>query len=190
MPPVFRVDSEVRNDLEGRFPSLRNSNWKIKSPFNKDYNCFAWAACDDTKLWAPVMPPYFWPSDAPRELTVECFVKTFASMGYKPCEDASFEIGYQKVAIYADEEMTPTHMARQHFFGRGWLSKLGGLEDILHPKLQDVEGDTAATSTEYGQVAQILKRSWLTAAQFGLFEGWWAAFKFWISRLAGRLAHP
>ena len=182
MPPIFRIDSAIQIDLERRFPNLRYSGWRKKSPFNKDYNCFAWAACDDQKLWAPLLPPYYWPSGVPLELTVECFVETFRCMGYMPCDDASFQFGFQKVAIYADEEMTPTHMARQHFFGRGWLSKLGNLEDILHPELRDIEGDTAATSTDYGVVVQILKRNWWTAANHGLFRGWWAAFKFWLYR--------
>jgi len=184
VPPVFRTELACRIDLERRFPNLRYSGWQRKSPYNKDYNCFALAACDDQKLWAPVMPPYYWPPGAPRELTLECFIDTFQRMGYEPCEDASFEFGFQKVAIYADEEMTPTHMARQHFFGRGWLSKLGNLEDIVHPELRNVEGDIAATSPEYGIVVQILKRNWWTAARHGLFSGWWLAFKFLVYRLA------
>lgn len=184
MPPVFRSDSASRIDLERRFPNLRYSGWRRKSPLNTDYNCFAWAACDDQKLWAPLLPPYFWPSGAPRELTLECFVETFRSMGYRSCDDSSFQFGFQKVAIYADEEMTPTHMARQHFFGRGWLSKLGNLEDILHPELRNVEGDTAASSTDYGIVVRVLKRNWWAAARCGLFRGWWASFKFLLYRIA------
>jgi hypothetical protein len=104
-------------------------------------------------------------------------------MGYNPCDDSSFQFGFQKVAIYADEELTPTHMARQHFFGRGWLSKLGNLEDILHPELRNVEGDIAAASTDYGIVVRILRRNWWQAARHGIFRGWWAAFKFLLYRL-------
>jgi hypothetical protein len=185
MPPFFRPQPAIRSDLEHRFPNLRQSDWKIKSPFNRDYNCFAWAACDDKNLWAPLLPPYYWPVQAPqRTLTLECFIETFKTMGYIECgNDDSFEFGFQKIAIYADEEDTPTHMARQHFFGCGWLSKLGELEDILHPDLHDVEGDVAATSVEYGIVVRILRRSWWNAARFGLFQGWLAAFRFWLYRI-------
>lgn len=187
MPPLFRPPALVHAELESTFPNLARSTWSVKSPFDKSYNCFAWAACDEEKRWEPILPPiYYWPSSVARQLTIECFIEAFATMGYEPCGDASFEFGFQKVAIYADADMTPTHMARQHFFGCGWLSKLGDLEDIFHRELIDVEGDTSPTSQEYGRVVQVLKRSWWTAARFGLFRGWWAGFKFWIYRLA----HP
>lgn len=186
MPPAFRPSALVRAALEVTFPNLACAEWCIKSPHNDTYQCIAWAACDTTRKWWPVIhpPEAYWPQGVSMEDTVDCFVEAFATLGYRPCENPAFEFGFQKVAIYADEEMTPTHMARQHFFGRGWLSKLGDLEDIFHRELIDLEGDTAPTSQEYGRVVQILKRSWWTAARFGLFRGWWATFKFWLYRLA------
>jgi len=175
----------VRADLEARFPNLAGTKWAIRSPFNDTYQCIAWAACDTTRKWWPIVhpPEAYWPPTAPMEETVDSFVQAFATLGYKPCKDVSFEFGYQKVAIYADDEMTTTHMARQHFFGRGWLSKLGNLEDILHRQLRDVEGDTAPASQEYGKVVQVLKRSWWVAARLGLFRGCLASFKFWFYRV-------
>ncbi len=184
MPTAFRDDPIIRAHLEASFPNLGSSRWEIKSPRDRDYNCFAWAACDDKRWWGPTVPPIsYWPPSIIRENTVERFVQAFATMGYQPCDDASFEFGYQKVAIYADEEMEPTHMARQHVFGRGWLSKLGRNVDILHAELRDVEDDTDPTSQEYGRVVQILRRSWWTAVRFGLLRGWLAALKFWFYRL-------
>lgn len=181
MPPKFRPAACVRRDLESVFPNLANAYWSIKSPFNDAYQCIAWAACDTTRRWWPV-PPDYWPPNAPIDDTVACFVKAFATLGYEPCDSAAFEFGYQKVAIYADNDMTATHMARQHFFGRGWLSKIGDLEDILHRELRDVEGDPDPTVESYGRVVQILKRSWWTAVRFGLFRGCWAALNFWLYR--------
>ena len=181
MPPKFRPAASVRRDLESIFPNLANAYWSIKSPSNDAYQCIAWAACDTTRRWWPT-PPEYWPPNVPIEDTVECFVKAFATLGYEPCDSAAFEFGYQKVAIYADDDMTPTHMARQHFFGRGWLSKIGLAEDILHQELRDVEGDPDPTIFSYGRVVQILKRSWWTAVRFGLFQGCWAALNFWLYR--------
>jgi len=78
-------------------------------------------------------------------------------------------------------------MARQHFLGRGWLSKPGELEDIVHAELGDVEGDMAAMAWQYGQVTQILKRSWWAAiVNSCLFRCMWGAFTFWLYRVG----HP
>jgi hypothetical protein len=46
-------------------------------------------------------------------------------------------------------------MARQRFFGRGWISKPGELEDIIHRDLSDIEGDMAVNMMTYGQVSQV-----------------------------------
>ena len=94
---------------------------------------------------------------------MDTFVEAFGRLGYKECDSREFEVGYQKVAIYATVNRRVKHMARQHFLGKGWLSKLGGLEDILHPQLGDIEGDASPLTTEYGEVVQILKRNWITA---------------------------
>ncbi len=102
----------------------------------------------------------YWPVD--REETIDCFVRAFATLGYKPCETGDYELGYEKLAIYADSEGTPTHMARRSILG-GWLSKLGDFHDIVHQRLTDVEGDTSPQAQEYGLVVKFLKRSWWTA---------------------------
>lgn len=175
MPPVFRPVGEIVTYLETKFPNLKSAEWRIKSPFDGSYNCIAWAAGDSKRWWDPT-PSMYWPPNIDREVDVQAFVQVFATMGYQPCDDASFRFGYQKVAVYADDDMAVTHMARQHLFGRGWLSKLGECEDILHRKLGDIEGDTTPTSMGYGTVVQILKRSW------------WAALKFWFYRMAQNCA--
>lgn len=175
----------LRARLERDYPNLISSNWKIKSPETIDYQCIAWAACDTSRRWWPVgAPPVtYWPPSVAAEETVECFIQAFATLGYRPCDTASFELGFQKVALYVDEEEIPTHMARQHFLGRGWLSKIGDWEDIVHPELKNLEGKTAPPPAQgYGRVHTILKRSWLKAIRFGLFRGWWAALGFWLLR--------
>lgn len=194
MPPVIRSLAITRVELEALFPNLANASWAIKSPYNDSYQCIAWAAGDTTRKWWPVenSTEAYWPPATSKEESIDCFASAFATMGYRRCESADFELGFQKVAIYADEDMTPTHMARQHFLGRGWLSKLGDLEDILHRELRDIElhrelrdieGDAAPTLPGYGRAVLILKRSWWTAIRCGLFKCWLAAFRFWIERL-------
>ena len=101
-------------------------------------------------------------SDIPEETPPEYFVIGFSSIGYKPCTSRHFELGFQKVAIYANDAGV-THMARQRLFGFGWVSKLGDCEDIYHSKLEDVEGEMSIAVQQYGKVTQLLKRSWWSA---------------------------
>lgn len=191
MAVQFRPASLVRVIMLRNFPNLTNPNWLIKSPWNDGYQCIAWAACyTDRRMWPQDDPHMWWfpglPLSAIDEQTpVEYFVQGFKLLGYEPCESRAFEFGYQKVAIYAND-LGATHMARQHFWGRGWLSKPGKLEDILHHELEDVEGDMSPLAGKYGRVRQVLKRSWWVALRFGLLRGWWAALKFWLYRLV----HP
>ena len=185
MAVQFRPASKVRVEMLHEFPNLANSNWFIKSPYNDKYRCITWAACSTDRLMWPHRD-YWWFPGLPLaaidvEAPVEYFVQGFKLLGYEQCESRAFEFGYQKVAIYAND-LGATHMARQHFWGRGWLSKPGKLEDILHHQLEDVEGNMSRSAGEYGRVAQVLRRSWWVALRFGLLRGWWAALKFWMYR--------
>ena len=183
----YHAASQVRATMLREFPNLANSKWSIISPWNDDYQCISWAACyTDRRMWPH--QDYWWFPGLPlvaiaEEAPVGYFVQGFRLFGYEPCESRAFEFGYQKVAIYANDSGA-THMARQHFWGRGWLSKPGRLEDILHYELEDIEGDMSPRAMEYGKVAQILKRSWWAALRLGLLRGWWAALKVQIYRLA------
>jgi hypothetical protein len=117
--------------------------------------------------WFPGAPIY--PGDA-LEVTSDLFVEGFSRIGYKPIgkHRHRWVPGFQKLAIYATE-VGVTHMARQRILGRGWLSKAGDFEDIIHRRLEDIEGDVsaiAASAGSYGKVVEILRR------------GWWSAFKY------------
>jgi hypothetical protein len=164
-----------RADLEARFPSLVGARWESKSPFDRHYNCVGWAACDDNHWWWPgvLQPPpavrVYWPPGISHEEDVEAFIQAFGTLGYELCNNGRWQLGYEKVAIYADRDLTPTHMARQRLFG-GWTSKLGELEDIHHGRPEDVECDTSPFSDEYGKVIKFLRRSW------------WHTFKHWRAR--------
>jgi hypothetical protein len=180
----------VRSRLSSEFPNLTKADWLVRSPFDDSYQCIAWAAGRTDRSWWPNRD-YYWPAglptvDPPEIATVADFSLGFETLGYEKCDSSAFEIGYQKLAIYANE-VGVTHMARQHFLGRGWLSKLGDLEDILHRELEDVEGSTSALAGQYGKVVQILRRNWWTAVRYGLFRTWWAGFRFWVLRVKARL---
>jgi hypothetical protein len=200
MATQFRPTQVARAALIQSFPTLlTNSDWRLKSPFSTTYQCVAWAACRTNRKWWPVHhTEFYWPSNLPRitpppfpwqpwSTPVDYLVQGFATLGYMPCDSRAFEIGCQKVAIYANDTGA-THMARQHFLRKGWISKPGELEDIFHQDLRDLEGDMAAMAGQYGQVAQILKRSWWSAfVNFCLLRCLCHAVKFLLYRGAWQL---
>ena len=100
-------------------------------------------------MGAPPPGVWYWPDGVPAELTLDAFVKAFATLGYSPCRNAQAEPGYEKIAIYVKPGI-PTHAARQLQNGR-WTSKLGDWERIQH----DID---ALEGNEYGEIAQIMRR--------------------------------
>ena len=196
MATVFRPTFVARRSLLRAFPSLRqNRKWRLRSPWSDTYQCVAWAACcTDHKWWPFHHPEFYWPRGlqritiqpfawAPPPTPVDYLVQGFLTLGYTRCDSRIFELGYQKVAIYAND-YGATHMARQHFFSDVWLSKPGSLEDIIHENLRDIEGDMAVTAGTYGEVAQVLKRSWWCAFVNGsLFRCGWHSVKFCLLRV-------
>jgi hypothetical protein len=188
-----RSQSEIIADLYRDFPALRGTKWKPKSPEDDDYQCIAWAGCFiDRHAWPSY--GYWWFPERPGlplsttdvEATVDHFMPGFRTLGYEECGDNfKFEFGYQRVAIYANR-IGVTHMARQHFFGLGWLSKLGTGIDIFHKRLEDIAGDVSPLACSYGVPVLCLKRSWITAAKNGdLLTGAKHAFRFWYKRVRG-----
>lgn len=141
-----------RHQIERFFPNLSTSRYSITSPAEKDYNCIAWAAGDVTAWWEPD-PQYtcFWPDSIPRVYTVEAYIRAFETLGFTKCQDAGYEDGFEKIAIYVLSGGKPAHAARQLSSGL-WTSKLGNSEDIEHEKLEALEGPS------YGIVAVVLKR--------------------------------
>ena len=81
---------------------------------------------------------------------VGCFVEAYATLGYRVCENGTFEPGYEKIAIYVCDGV-PTHASKQLPDGR-WKSKLGSWEDIEHATIKALEGSL------YGKVGLYLRR--------------------------------
>jgi hypothetical protein len=135
------------------FPRLQNSTFHVSSPATRDYNCIAWAAGSTAHWWWPDLDPdndtIFWPAGVANEETVAAFEAMFRTLGYTPCLNATFEPGFEKVALFAKSGI-PTHAARQLTNGR-WTSKLGLREDIEH-ELNHITGEV------YGEVVLLLKR--------------------------------
>ena len=149
--------------LEACFPKLKADGATKTSEATNQYNCIAWsAACDIRHWWEPekLEPWYYWPPDLPpNDYAFENFIRLFQNIGYKKHSNPTFEIFYEKVALYAiygsiePNKWGFAHVCHQLHSG-AWSSKLGPAEDIQHNSVESLEGD----ASEYGHVRIILKR--------------------------------
>ncbi len=131
------------------FPRLTPENHRVTSPPAIEYNCIAWAAGDTENWWQPGV---YWPIDSPEpEYGIAALEAAFRALGFEPCDDAGPEVGFEKVALYGEEDLH-THAARQRP-GGWWTSKLGKAEDIEHETPEVVAGGV------YGKVVTILRRA-------------------------------
>ena len=138
--------------IELAFPGLVETGYEVTSPSDPRYNCFAWAAGDQSRWWQPpslLDGGYYWPSKETRQNRA-AVVKAYETLGFRRCDDGATEPGWARIALFEREEVI-THAARQLPDGR-WTSKLGTQQDIAH-QLQALDG-----TQEYGNVVVFLKR--------------------------------
>ena len=142
-------------EIEELLPAL-SGYFEITSPANEAYNCVAWCLNDTKNYWWPApfkLPGVYWPPGIKKEETVEAFIALFEDQSFIKCESRDFELDHDKIAIFGAPLGTPTHAARWRQEDRGWNSKLGEENDILHHSLESIEGEV------YGRVVQVMKRN-------------------------------
>ena len=133
------------------FPGLREGGYRVTSPEDRRYNCISWAINDSSRFWWPDRSHFYaWPRTVARTRTLNAFSEMFREFGFKRCDNATLEAGFEKIALFIDEIGRPLHAARQLPSGR-WTSKMGMQEDIEHD-LHDLEGDA------YGRVHAFFRR--------------------------------
>lgn len=123
-------------------PDISNHPVDETSSRDSAYNCFAYVANVRNKWWTPdpITPVgHYWPvAVAPEEEDqVSPIIRGYATLGFEPCEDGTFEDGYEKLAIYVKDGV-PKHVAIQRNNGL-WQSKMGHSEDICH-RLESLQG--------------------------------------------------
>jgi len=139
-------------ERESAFPMLVISGYEVRSDATPQYNCIAHTANDHTRKWdCPPVGDYYWPPGAAQGNGIEALISAYATLGYVVCESGDPEVGFEKIAIYADSNGDWTHAARLCKNGH-WSSKLGNWEDIEHAALDALE------HADYGSVVRFMRR--------------------------------
>jgi hypothetical protein len=135
--------------LELDFEGLTTTSYEIVSKHTCAYNCHAFAMGDFDRKWGPIS--HYWPKDCPRQPpdSLPIYLRAFATRGFEPCGDGDPELGYEKIAVYANDS-GPSHTAKQVPSGK-WASKMGDDVDIEHD-LHALEGHY------YGRIVQFMRR--------------------------------
>jgi len=103
----------IRNEIESWFPNIIGKEYKVFE-VEGDFNCVSFSLdITDGWMWTSTE---LWPyKTIPRNSGLEGFKKLYKIYGYQECNNADFEIGYDKIAFYS-KEGNPTHVAKQ--FGK------------------------------------------------------------------------
>jgi len=153
-------------ELENDFPNLATAGYDITSDPANPPTCIGFALDDVSHIWdangaAIKFPGYIWLPNGPYDFEMKTVARIFELHRYVDCNmDASFEAGYEKVALYIDDhdhDEPFSHVARQRPDGT-WISKLGPDEDLTHNTLDALEGDTQQFAKAYGRVERVMKR--------------------------------
>jgi hypothetical protein len=131
------------------FRRLTESNHRLTSAADPDYNCIAWAVGDTEHWWQPGL---YWPIAAPHDdFGIAVLEQALHTLRFEDCGTNDLaEVGFEKVAVYGNT-LFYAHAAKQASSGK-WSSKLGKAEDIEHDSPDAVAGGV------YGEVVEILRR--------------------------------
>ena len=136
--------------LKDDFPNSEADPFLKTSEVDTYYNCIAWAAGNSTNWYEPDPGGlYYWPSNVPREYTVDAYTQVYEDLGYEKCENGDLEEEFEKVAVFAKRDF-PTHASKQLDNGL-WSSKLGINIDVSH-------SINAIENGRYGDIIQFLRR--------------------------------
>jgi hypothetical protein len=147
-----------RAAVEAQIPRLADREYRITSPRDVRYNCFAWAVGDAGHVWSPSMigSGVYWPAGIVALPSMSGVIAAYEACGYEVCASADAEEGFDKIAVFTDATGEPTHAARQLATG-SWTSKLGDHVDIEHDDVAAVGGGL------YGEPSLFMRRVIVTA---------------------------
>jgi hypothetical protein len=132
-----------------QFPNSFIEPFTITSHETPQYNCVAWAL-NDTENWWEADEDYRWLDTIDFDNTLATMQRFFQYFGFEPIDTPNFKNGIEKIALFSDDGMDCTHVAKQ-LSTHIWTSKLGVSHDITHT-LSALEGGI------YGNVVMILQK--------------------------------
>lgn len=146
-----------RAAVEAQIPRLADSEYRITSPRDVRYNCFAWAAGDAGRVWSPSMigSGVYWPAGIAALPSMNGIIAAYEACNFQVCTSGDEEEGFEKIALFTDAAGDPTHAARQ-LSGGAWTSKLGDHVDIEHDDVDAVGGGM------YGEPRVFMRRATAT----------------------------
>lgn len=137
------------SDIERSFPSLNQSNYRVASSVDFNYNCLAFAVGDESHWWEPPMGMgQYWPPGFADDIRVETVAAILRLHGFVLELDRGYTPQVDAIAVYGNSSGEWLHFAR--FTDGAWKSKLGSDHDIVHTTLECLEGSV------YGVVVLIL----------------------------------
>lgn len=148
--------------IERLFPRLLTDGYERYSPQDFNYNCASFAAGDTFRWWDGygLGSGYYWPPSAQKGSLFKHLISAYKAVGFENCDkNTKLEMGYEKVALYMDDNGEWTHVSRQRTDG-WWESKLGESEDIVHRLPESLAGPDPA----YGTIQLVMRRSLVLGA--------------------------
>lgn len=129
---------------------MKDENFTSKPTFK--YNCVGYAVGKPSWFDPSDDEGMQWHDDVARDTKISSYIEFFKKHGFEECDDGKPEAGWEKIAVFGQFGMFE-HVAIQTVDGY-WLSKLGELEDIVHPQssIQDME------SNHYGKIVRYMRR--------------------------------
>ena len=113
-------------------PNIKRIGFNKTSNRDRFYNCFAHAIGDSRTWWEPVT--MYWPSGFRTDGSLASYIDVCVQhLKFEPCDttDFGFDLNFQKIALYADENNDFTHAMRQ-LDAIYWTSKIGEYIDVRH----------------------------------------------------------
>lgn len=139
--------SEWRQALVEVFPRLSGETFDIVAPSSTAYNRIAYAAGDVSEWWGISGKNEYWPDFATRSHRMESLIEVFVGLGYQQCKDSRLESGFEKVALYEQEELWK-HAALQTLTRR-WRSQMGQGPLIEHLNPESLSDGEYGSPTIY-----------------------------------------
>jgi len=72
----------TRDELQGLFPKLADSNFSIESAMTPQYNCIAFAVGDESQWWEHGARLCYWPPGMTEGGTLDSWIRVFERHGY------------------------------------------------------------------------------------------------------------